>query len=100
MATRKDKAQPIVGDRSALPIVSLHIVLQRRTWLFQRGVLLETLALPPPGVDSLALGGGDKPRGGTRRNPVAWPPLESDRECVLECLLGEIEIAQRPDQRR
>ena len=68
----------------------------RRAGLVQR---IEPL-LPPQAVDRLEPAGRHEPRSGVRRNAVARPLFERRPEGVVQRLLGGIEIAEQPDERR
>jgi hypothetical protein len=50
-------------------------------------------------IDGLEAPGGYQPRARIRRNAVARPLLECRPESNVQRLLGEIEVAQQPDQR-
>jgi hypothetical protein len=93
------EAQALVRE-----LVRLHIVggaaaterlecLQRRAFLGQRA-----LAANP--VDRLVTGDLRDPRPGVARNPVPRPTFQRDGERLLYRLLGEVEVAHRPDERR
>jgi hypothetical protein len=57
-------------------------------------------ALAPDPVDRTVASGGDDPRTGIARGPVARPALERGRERVLYRILGELEVAEDADQDR
>src|SRR5712691_2958766 len=100
MAAGEDEAQSVVNQRAIT--LQLHSVLLicGNARLTERRVLVHALAFTPPGVDGFALRRGDDPRGGIRRNPVAWPALERHGKRVLDCFFGTVEVAQGADQCR
>ena len=100
----EDEPQLVVGDR-------MHLVLRRRLERAgprrrierriareDRRLLREHLCAPRP-VDRPVPGRGDDPRPGVRRDPVARPPLERRDVGVGDRLLGEVEVAEDPDER-
>jgi hypothetical protein len=53
----------------------------------------------PYAIDGLEATGRYQPRARIRRDAVARPLLECRPESVVQRFLGEIEVAQQPDQR-
>jgi hypothetical protein len=96
MAAGENEPQAIVLDRLAV----------RWTGLVDDGIHLlgdilyrvETRT-PAYAIDGLEATGGYQPRARIRRDAVARPLLERRPESIVQRLLGEIEVAQQPDQR-
>ena len=96
MAAREDETQPIVFDafivrRSGFVddvLDMLRVVLDR----------IEARAAAD-GVDGLEAARRDEPRAWIVRDPVARPLLERGAKCVVQRLLGDVEIAEQTDQR-
>ena len=55
---------------------------------------------PPEPVDRAVARGRRDPRARVVGDPVPRPALQRDREGVLHGLLGEVEVAEHPDERR
>ena len=96
MAAGEDEPQPIVLDGLAVP------------WsgLVDDGIHLlgDILHRVEPrasayAIDGLEATGRYQPRARIRRHAVARPLLERRAEGVVQRLLGEVEVAEQPDQR-
>jgi hypothetical protein len=87
VAAREDQLEPLVGDRRLLVGREL-----RRTGE-QLRLPRERLLAPDP-VDRAVPGRGDDPGAGARRCAVDRPALGRLDECVLNRVLGEVEIAE------
>jgi hypothetical protein len=57
-------------------------------------------ALAPYAVDRAVAGGGDDPRARVVGRSIARPAFERGCERVLNCVLGELEVAENADQDR
>src|SRR6185503_13066609 len=68
----------------------------------QHGLRVPILSrrLAPQLVDRAVARGGDDPAGGTGRDVGRGPPLDRDGECVLDRLLGDVDVAEDADQDR
>src|SRR5215207_1433420 len=51
-------------------------------------------------IDRLVAADIDQPGAGIGRHAGVWPPRQRYRERILQCILGEIEIADEADQGR
>src|SRR5205807_1573629 len=54
------------------------------------------IAVATDAVDRPVARGRDDPGTGVARAPVAWPALERRRERILDGVLGQLEVADRP----
>jgi hypothetical protein len=98
MAAGEDQREALVGDRAHSSLLFLV-----RDQLRQVGELdppRRQRPLSPQPVDRAVAGGRDDPGSGARRDAVARPALRRDRECLLDGVLGEVEVAERADQDR
>ncbi len=88
MTTRKNKPQTIIAHGSLFEKFLGRIE--------QRGVrdLLLMRGLAPFAVDGAIFCGRDDPTCGARRQSVRKPMLQRRGECFLDCLLGEIDVAE------
>jgi hypothetical protein len=68
-------------------------------WCREQAGLLREGAVPADAVDRATAAGGDQPRRGIRRRPLARPALRCGDECLLRGFLGEFEVAEEADQR-
>ena len=99
MAAGEEELQPVVGNRA-------HVVLggvvpgAGPAECLELTQLVEIAAFAAKAVDRPVARGADDP--GTRvvGKAVARPALERDRERVLDGLLGEVDVAEYPDQGR
>src|SRR5581483_1188079 len=86
----EDEPEPVVLERLGVAVAG-HGHLARRARL--------ELALERAGsaraVDRAVARDGREPGGGPRRDPLAGPALERERERVLESVLGGVEVAAR-----
>jgi len=95
VAAGEDQAESLVGHG----LVVLLVGLQRREPLKQLRLARER-PLPPDAVDRPVTSGRDQPGAGIVRRPVARPPLDGGRDCVLKGVLRELEVAEDADQGR
>ena len=97
MAAGEDEPEPVVREGVFFLVVALGL---------QGGELGDGLALlghpavPAEPVDGSVPGGHREPGAGIGRQPVAGPALQRDDERLLDGLLGEVEVAGEPDERR
>ena len=105
MTAGEDQLEPVIGD-------GLHVALSRaffgarlgraslvRDHALQLLSLRREAPLPPQPVDGLVAGRRGDPRARVVGDPPARPPLQGHREGLLDCLLGQVEVAERPDER-
>src|SRR5712671_4261054 len=96
MATGEDEAETIILN--AFFILLMH--LSRQQPIEDVAVRrLELLGLAEP-VDSFEPSRGDQPRAWIRGNSLLSPLLHCCHECVVQSLLGQIEIAEEADEGR
>jgi hypothetical protein len=57
-----------------------------------------TRRLPPEAIDCPVPRRRDDPAGGARRDALARPSLECDRERILDRLFGKVDVAELPDE--
>jgi hypothetical protein len=105
VAAREDEPESIVLDRHGVPCLSLSRFDGRQLLLdelfpAQLLGLRDEPAGPAQPIDGPVAGRRRDPRPRVRRHAVAGPALERRDERVLDCLLGEIEVADRPDEGR
>ena len=96
VAAGEDQAQPVVGDGG------IHFGLLVRGGGCERLELAHLVlqaARPSDAVDRPVAGGRDDPGAGVVRRTPLGPDLERDDEGVLHRLLGEVEVAEHPDER-
>ena len=98
MAAGEHQLEPFVRDGIHVGLFVRGQGLQPRQ---QLGLPLEG-AFTSDAVDRAVAGCRQDPAAGIRRLAVALPPLERNRERVLERVLGEIEVAEnaREDRER
>jgi len=65
-----------------------------------RLLLVRSPRLAAGPVDRLAAGGGEQPGPGVVGQAIAGPSLERGDARLLERVLGEVEVAERADERR
>ena len=96
MATGEDEPQPIVLDRFAVPWSGLV-----DDGLHLLGNILHRVEprASAYAIDGLEATGRYEPRARIRGDAVARPLLERRSESVVQRLLGEVEVAEQPDQR-
>jgi hypothetical protein len=90
VAAREHQLQPLVGKCAHVLVLvcgELGEACKQLRLAFERPFTANA-------VDGTVACGCEDPRAGIRRLPVAVPAFERDRECVLECVLGEIEVAE------
>ena len=86
------------GEHQAQAVVG-HVVGWLLGQRLEREELLLAHALAAQAVDRAVAGGGGDPGAGVAREAVGGPALERDDPCLLHGLLGEVEVAEHPDQR-
>jgi len=97
VTTREDQPQPVVGDRAHVLLVTSER-LERLDRAELRRLLAERPFAPEPVDRAVARGRGD-PRAGVVGDPALGPHAHRLGERVLDGVLGEVEVAQDPDQR-
>ena len=99
MAAREHQAQPVVGDGAHATRAGGRVpaLLERRHGRQLLPFLGQAL-LPAQSVDRLVPGGRGDPGAGVVRDAVRRPPLERHGERFLDGLLGQVEVAQDPDE--
>src|SRR5581483_7315108 len=90
VTAREHEAQALVGDGGVVHRLGLLEREQLR--------LPSQRAVAADAVDRAVSRSRHEPAGGVRRRPVPRPPLERDRDRVLEGVLGEVEVAEDADQ--
>ena len=98
MAAREQQRQALVADLGE----ALGNGIDRLVGLVGLAQLLELLlggALAPQPVDRAVARDRVQPRRRRLRRAVARPPLERERERLLERVLGQLEVAQPADER-
>ena len=98
MAAGEDEAQALVREFVRLAI--LGDAPAQRLERLERRALLRERPLAADAVDRLVARDLRDPRARIRRDAVARPALQRDYERLLDGLLREVEIADRPDERR
>ena len=96
VAAREDEPKAIVFERFILERNRLDRGLELTRQFGDRGI--ETSA-PAQDVDRLETTGRDEPRERVARQPVARPTLDRSRECFVQRLLGEVEVADQANER-
>ena len=102
MAAGEDQPEPIVLDRHVILLVGLAGPDRG----FDQGLPTELIGLgcqhlrPPESVDRPIAGGRRDPGAGIGRHAVARPALEGHDEGFLDRFLGDVEVAEDPDQGR
>src|SRR6266513_724032 len=96
MAAGEDQPQPIVGNGALGHLLVL--VGGGHQGLELAHLVLEA-AGPANAVDRLVPRGRRYPAARIRRHAALGPDLERDEERVLYRLLGEVEVAEDPDER-
>src|SRR5579859_4599469 len=91
MAAREDQLEPLVGQRCLLVVREL-----LRTGEQLR--LERERSLTPDAVDRTVPRRRDEPAGGVGGNAALRPAFDRDRQRVLKCVLGEVEVAEDADQ--
>src|SRR5207253_7683728 len=76
----------------------VHVVL-RDLGRAEQARLRGQCAIPPDAIDRPVACRRHEPTGRVRGDSVARPALGSDRECLLNGFLGEVEVAEEADQR-
>jgi hypothetical protein len=93
VAAGEEQPQPVVWDR-AHGLVGLLAAAQR----LQLAQLLRVAPLAAQAVDRAVARGAHDPAAGIGRDSVARPALDRSGERLLHRLLGEVEVAEDPDQ--
>ncbi len=94
VAAGEDQLEPLVGNDC-----QFHLVLRRFGHVEQSGLRRERAVAADP-VDRAVSRGRHEPGAWVVRRPVARPARRGDREGLLGCLLGEVEVAEEADQGR
>jgi hypothetical protein len=92
VAAGEDQPQPLVADHAG--VLRLVAGVQE----CGLGVLVPPGRLAAQDVDRPAAGGGDDPSRRARRDAVARPAADGLRPCLLEGVLGDVEIAEDADE--
>ena len=87
MAAREDERETLVRDRAHLVPV-----LRKPLESCQELGFLAVDAFAPDAIDRAVACGGDDPGARIPRAAVAGPALERRRECILDGVLGELEV--------
>jgi hypothetical protein len=98
MAAGEDQAQALV--RKLVRRAILGDAPAQRVERLQRRALLGERPLAADAVDGLVARDLRDPRPRIPRDPVARPALQRDYERLLDGLLRQVEIADRPNERR
>jgi hypothetical protein len=99
MAAGEEELQPVVGNRA-------HVVLggvvpgPGPAECIELAQLVEVAPLATKAVDRPVTRGPDDPCTRVVGEAVTRPALERDRERVLDSLLGDVDVAEDPDQGR
>ena len=97
MAAGEDEREPLVWKSTALGfLVVRHGCLQSQ----QQLALAFERALAADPVDGAVLRHGHDPGSGIAGGAVRGPALDGECECVLDGLLGALEVAERAGQHR
>jgi hypothetical protein len=96
VAAGEEQSQPIVRDRGHVVGIGL---LRGRGERLELAQLFLVSPITPEPVDRRVARRTDDPGGGIVRPTVSRPALERGREGLLDGVLGEIEVAEDPDQR-
>jgi hypothetical protein len=96
MAAGEDQPQPVVLQELVVLVGGVGgLVVEPGRQLAKGGV---EPGPPPQPVDGLEAAGRDQPGARVGRQAVARPLRQRRRERVLERLLGQVEVAEHPDQ--
>ena len=106
VAAEQHELELVVGQRAGLVRVRLGPGVGRRShgWLVTLlepegvGLLAEPLALPADPVDRPVAGHRRQPGGRVGRHPVDRPALQRLDARLLERVLGQVQVAEAPDQ--
>jgi len=98
MAAGEDQPQPLV--RELVGDIRLPAPTAQRLERLELAALGRERLLPADAVDRLVARDAGDPGAGVVGNAVARPALEGDYERLLDRLLGEVEVAEDPDERR
>jgi hypothetical protein len=94
MAGREDEPQPLVGDRAHDVLVLVVAAAEGAQLRLERGPPRGEALLAPQPVDRAVAGRGDDPGRRIVGDAARGPALERDEECVLDRLLGTVEVAE------
>ena len=101
MAAGEDEPEPVIGERAGLIAGWVAAALGLQGGELGDGLLLlGEPAVPAEPVDGSVASGHREPGAGIGRLPVAGPALQRHDERFLDGLLGEVEVAGQPDERR
>jgi hypothetical protein len=93
VAAGEEQPQAVVRDR-VHGLVGLLAAAQG----LQLAQLLRVAALAAQAVDRAVARGAHDPAAGVGRDSVARPAFHRRGECLLNGLLGQVEVAENPDQ--
>ncbi|MHC2316297.1 hypothetical protein ACVIHC_003343 [Bradyrhizobium diazoefficiens] len=96
MAAGEDQPQHVVVERRRRLVGRLRVELEL---MHERLLLAAEHGLPPDAINRLVAADIDEPGARIIGHLARRPAFERDREGILECVLGEIEIADEADQR-
>ena len=99
VAAGEEQAQAIVGYRVHV-VAWIALVRARRGESLELAQLVQIAALAADAVDGAVARGADDPGAGVAGEPVAGPALDRDHEGLLHRLLGQVDVAEDPDQDR
>src|SRR4029079_1777380 len=94
MAARENQPQAGIVHGSVLRWFRRRLQRQRLR------VTVVARRLAPQTIDRAVARGGDDPSGGTRWHTGVGPPIDRDRERVLNSLFRQVDIAEVPDEDR
>src|SRR4029453_18699670 len=103
MAAHEDQLEPLIGKVRLFHLVLLCFRQGEQLRLLSEGAVAADARGGPGaggGAGARAAGGGRQPGARVVRYALARPALRRDRECLLGCLLGEIEVPEVADEGR
>ena len=92
MAAGEDHGQPLVAQRALLGGGEVLVMLEMGE-RSDRSLLAALDRGPAEPIDRLASRRRDEPAGGVGRHPFEGPPLQHGDACVMQCVLGHIDVA-------
>jgi hypothetical protein len=100
VTTREDELEALVREAHLILTLLGHVHRLAALLLFELLRLARERAIAADPVDRAVARRAQQPPARVRRRTVAWPALRRDRERLLSGLLGEVEVAEKADQRR
>ncbi len=97
VAAREDQPQPVVLDGAFVHRVPQGLKGRQPTEDLR---LLGQPSLPAESIDGPVPSGGGDPGPRAVGDPIAGPPFQRHHEGLLDGLLGQVEVAEHPDERR